>query len=127
MLLTNNSNHRTLGTPLYIASIPIIESIFYTSLTLAILPISTYAIGIGIGALLATATSEIFGRTIVYKIATPLSLLFTVVGGASQGIGAVAATRMFAGLCAGPSLTVGVGILNDLWDISKFHLVPLQF
>ena len=77
-----------------------------------------YAFGIGIGALLCSAISEVFGRTIIYKITTPLCLLFICVGGSSENIISIIFARFLAGVFAGPWLTVGSGSLNDIFDIS---------
>jgi MFS family permease len=118
--LTNplTRNRRTFGTPIYIAAVPEVQEKFHLTNTLAIAPSSLYAYGLGIGALLATAACEIYGRRIVYHVTVPLTLLFTIVGGCSQNYATVAVSRSLAGLFSGPCLTVGVGILNDLWDLS---------
>jgi len=92
--------------------------LFDVNETEAIIPDSLYAYGLAIGALLGTAGCEIFGRRIIYRISIPLSLAFTIVGGFSQSHAVLGNARLFAGLFSGPSLTVGVGILNDIWDLS---------
>jgi len=116
--LTTYDNCRTFGTPIYISAVPHVFNLFHTSLIVAILPASMYAFGIGVGALLCSAISEIFGRTLIYKITTPLCLLFTCVGGASENIVSIIIARFLAGIFAGPWLTVGSGSLNDIFDIS---------
>ncbi|KAN0104562.1 MFS general substrate transporter [Hyaloscypha variabilis] len=107
-----------IGTPIYIAAIPSIQIQFNLTTTLAISPVSLYACGLAIGALIATAACEIYGRRIVFRITLPLALIFTIVGGCSQNFATIAVSRSLAGLFCGPCLTVGVGILNDLWDLS---------
>jgi MFS family permease len=108
----------TLGTPIYVAAIPSTGEHFHVGTTLAIAPLSFYAYGIGIGALLGTVACAVFGRRIVYQITLPLCLVFTVVGGSAKTFATIAIARSLAGLFAGPSLTVGSGIVNDLWDVS---------
>jgi MFS family permease len=54
----------------------------------------------------------------VYRVTIPLTLIFTVVGDSAKNYAALAVARTFAGLFSGLCLTVGVGILNDLWDLS---------
>ncbi|PMD43051.1 MFS general substrate transporter [Hyaloscypha variabilis F] len=108
----------TLGTPIYIAAVPNIAADFHVSTTLAILPISLYAYGLGVGALIASAASEIFGRVIVYKVTLPLSLIFTIVGGAAHNYSTLAAARFLAGTLAGPCVSLGGGVMNDLWNLS---------
>lgn len=114
--------YRTFGTPIYVSAVPSIITIFHVSLTIAILPASMYAFGVGIGALLCSAISEVLGRTLIYKITTPLCLLFTCVGGASESVFSLLITRFLAGIFAGPWLTVGSGTLNDIFDISLERL-----
>ncbi|KAH8783658.1 major facilitator superfamily domain-containing protein [Hyaloscypha finlandica] len=108
----------TIGTAIYIAAIPEVQLQFHLTTTQAISPISLYANGLGIGALIATAACEIYGRRIVYRVTLPIALIFTIVGGCSQNFATLAVSRTLAGLFCGPCLTVGVGILNDLWDLS---------
>jgi MFS family permease len=62
--------------------------------------------------------SEIFGRGIVYRVTLPLSLIFTIVGGAAQNYSTLAAARFLAGMLAGPCVSIGAGVMNDLWNIS---------
>lgn len=107
-----------LGTPIYIGAIPSIAADFNVSTTLAIAPTSLYGYGLGIGAFIGTATCETFGRKIVYQVTIPLTLIFTIIGGSAKNFATIAVTRTLAGLFAGPSLSVGVGIVNDLWDVS---------
>jgi MFS family permease len=113
-----NTFGSTLGTPIYIASVVNVAEDFNLSTTLAIAPGSFYPFGLAIGALLGTATCEIYGRSIVYRSSLPVALLFTIMGGSSKNYTTLAFARSLAGLFSGPCLTVGVGILNDLWDLS---------
>ena len=107
-----------IGTPIYIAAVPNIAVGFRVSTTLAILPISLYAYGLGVGALISSAASEIFGRVIVYKVTLPLSFVFTIVGGAAHNYSTLAAARFLAGTLAGPCVSLGGGVMNDLWNLS---------
>jgi MFS family permease len=91
---------------------------FNISTTLAISPTSLYGYGLAIGSLFATAASESFGRRIVYQVTIPLSLVFTILGGSAQNFVTLAVARFLAGIFSGPCLTVGVGVLNDLWNVS---------
>lgn len=99
------------------AAIPGAEQHFNLSTTLAILPGSLYAYGLSFGALIGTAACEIYGRRIVYQVSVPISLIFTILGGASKNYATLAVARSLAGLFSGPCLTVGAGIINDLWDV----------
>jgi MFS family permease len=108
----------TFGTPIYIAAIQTVGEEFHVGITLAIAPASLYAYGVGIGALVGTAACEVFGRRIVYQVTIPLSLIFTIVGGSAKTFATIAVARSLSGIFAGPSLSIGAGIINDLWDVS---------
>jgi MFS family permease len=100
-----------------IAAIPGVQEKCHLTNILAIAPSFLYAYCIEIGALLGTAACEMYGHRIFYHVTVPLSLLFTILGGCSQNYATLATSRSLAGLFSGPWLTVGVGILNDLWDL----------
>ncbi|KAA8573231.1 hypothetical protein EYC84_003728 [Monilinia fructicola] len=51
-------------------------------------------------------------------VTAPLALAFTILGGAATNFATVAIARVFAGLFASPCLTVGGGIISDVWNIS---------
>ena len=91
---------------------------FGISKTLATVPISCYSAGLGLGSLFSTAFSEVFGRRIVYRVTAPLALIFTLLGGSARNFPTVAIARALAGLFASPCLTVGGGIIGDVWNIS---------
>lgn len=88
------------------------------STTLAIAPITLYAAGLGVGALISTASAEVLGRTIVYRTTLPLALAFTILGGSATEFRVLAVARILAGIFASPCITIGVGVLNDIWDTS---------
>ncbi|APA08312.1 hypothetical protein SS1G_13236 [Sclerotinia sclerotiorum 1980 UF-70] len=108
----------TFGNSTYTGGMPGVMTSFGTSKTLATIPISCYSAGLGIGALFSTAFSEVFGRRIVYRVTAPLALVFTLLGGCATNFGTVAIARALAGLFASPCLTVGGGIISDIWNIS---------
>ncbi|QSZ35752.1 hypothetical protein DSL72_006874 [Monilinia vaccinii-corymbosi] len=108
----------TFANSTYTGGMPGIMESFGTSKTLAAFPISCYSGGLGIGALFSTAFSEVFGRRIVYRVTAPLALTFTILGGCATNFATVAIARVLAGLFASPCLTVGGGIISDVWNIS---------
>ncbi|KAI9646432.1 hypothetical protein NHQ30_004424 [Ciborinia camelliae] len=108
----------TFGNSTYTGGMPGVMASFGTSKTLATVPISSYSAGLGIGALFSTAFSEVFGRRIVYRVTAPLAMIFTLVGGCATNFATVAIARALAGLFASPCLTVGGGIISDVWNIS---------
>ncbi|CEJ62689.1 hypothetical protein PMG11_11182 [Penicillium brasilianum] len=116
----------TLATSIYIASIPGIMVEFNVGRTLAISPVTFYAMGFIFGPMCTSALSEEFGREWIYKISLLLHLIFTVVAGSAKNFATIAVCRAISGLVGSPSVTVFAGVLNDLWKMpeDKFA-VPL--
>ncbi|KAF7917086.1 hypothetical protein EAE99_009415 [Botrytis elliptica] len=108
----------TFGNSTYTGGMPGVVTSFGISKTIATIPISCYSAGLSIGALFSTAFSEVFGRRIVYRVTAPLALIFTLLGGCATNFATIAIARTLAGLFASPCLTVGGGIISDLWNIS---------
>jgi MFS family permease len=92
---------------------------FQVSTTLGISPLSLYAAGLGVGALFASAASEVWGRTIIYRVSLPIALVFTIVGGAATEFRVLAVSRTLAAFFGSPATTIGAGVLNDMWDIKN--------
>ncbi|KAF7957261.1 hypothetical protein EAE96_002848 [Botrytis aclada] len=108
----------TFGNSTYTGGMPGVVTSFGISKTIATIPISCYSAGLGIGAFFSTAFSEVFGRRIVYRVTAPLALTFTLLGGCATNFATIAISRTLAGLFASPCLTVGGGIISDVWNIS---------
>ena len=83
---------------------------FHVTATESILPTSVYSWGIGFGVLLGTATSELFGRQIVYRVSLPLTLVFTIVAATSKSYAVLVVGKALAGVAVGPCLAIGVGV-----------------
>ncbi|CAI7642896.1 unnamed protein product [Penicillium pancosmium] len=109
----------TLTTSIYIASIPGIMLEFRVGQTLAIAPITFYAIGFVIGPICTSALSEEFGRQYIYKVSLFLHLVFTIVGGSAQNFRTLAVARGICGIVGSPCVTVFSGLLNDLWKMPE--------
>ncbi|CAG8214917.1 unnamed protein product [Penicillium olsonii] len=116
----------TLATSIYIASIPGIMAEFSVGRTLAILPVTLYALGFAVGPMCTSALSEEFGRQYVYKVSLLLHFAFTLGGGFAQNYQTVAVCRALSGVAGSPSVSVFAGVLNDLWAMPGDRLgVPL--
>ncbi|RDW63445.1 hypothetical protein BP6252_10990 [Coleophoma cylindrospora] len=107
----------TLGNSMYIGSVNGVQEHFHISLTLALSPITFYSLGFSFGPLVATATSEVFGRAIVYRTAIAVALIFTVVSASAHSFATLAVGRFLAGAAVSPCLGATVAMLNDLWDL----------
>jgi MFS family permease len=84
--------------------------------TLAISPITLYAMGFVIGPILTSAFSEEFGRQYIYKISLLLHLIFTTIGGSAANFRTLAVARAMAGILGSPCVSIFAGVLNDIWE-----------
>lgn len=88
---------------------------FKVSKTAAILTLSLYSLGLGLGPALAAGPSETYGRAVVYKISFFIFMLFTLGAGYSHTFAALLVTRFFAGCFGGPVLAIGAGTMADVF------------
>jgi MFS family permease len=61
-----------------------VQSYFNISTNLAISGFTFYAIGVGMGPLVAAPMSELYGRRIIYRYSLPLGMIFIVAGAVAQ-------------------------------------------
>jgi MFS family permease len=101
-----------------VASVPGVTERFKLSTTLAVSPITFYALGQVIGPAITTSASELFGRRIVLQISACTALLFTIGAGWTQNFPTLVVLRFLASVAVSPCPTVSLGMINDLWDIS---------
>ncbi|KAK4539456.1 hypothetical protein LTR36_010933 [Oleoguttula mirabilis] len=105
----------TAGSSMITPSTPEIEAHFHVSRTAAILSLSLFVLGLGIGPSIAAPISETFGRSIVYKGSAPIFMLFILGAGFSKTFGGLLVCRLLAGMSGGPVLAVGAGTNADLF------------
>lgn len=96
-----------------------VQSEFNVSREIALLPFVFYLLGLSFGPILASPTSEQYGRKIVYMSSLPIFAAFTVGAGFSQGIVSLIVCRFFAGLFSSPGLSIGTGTISDIWPPEK--------
>jgi MFS family permease len=108
------------GSSIYTPAIPDVVKDFGVSSTVAILPLTTYVLGLSFGPMLSAPISETLGRMGTYRIAFPLSALFTLGAGFSPNIGALCVLRFFAGFFGGAPLPVCAGTSADLFRQRDF-------
>lgn len=111
-----------MATSIYIASIPGIMAEFQVGETLAILPVTLYALGFVVGPMCTAALSEEFGRQYVYKTSLLLHFIFTIVAALATNFRTIAVCRALSGLAGSPSVSVFAGVLNDLWRMPEDRL-----
>ncbi|KAI5816441.1 major facilitator superfamily domain-containing protein [Pyronema omphalodes] len=107
----------TFTASIYAASVYQVSHEFHVSITTALLGLSMYVIGLGLGPMFSAPLSEVFGRKMVYFVNLPIFLLFTLGAGLSQNIQTLIICRAFAGIFGGPALAVSAGSFVDIWDL----------
>ncbi|KAI0903027.1 MFS multidrug transporter-like protein [Ustulina deusta] len=106
-----------LGTSIYSPGVPAIMDEFGVSLSVALLGLSLYALGLALGPVIGAPISEIHGRKAVYLITLPIFLLFTAGAGLAGDIQTLIVLRFLSGIFGSPSLAVGAGTAADIWDM----------
>ncbi|KAF2651576.1 MFS general substrate transporter [Lophiostoma macrostomum CBS 122681] len=103
----------TLGTSIYAPGDKDVSRDFGISHTLAMLPLSTYALGMALGPIIASPMSETFGRKIVYLVTTPLFAIFILGSGFCNSITSLCICRFFAGLFGAPGVSLASATIAD--------------
>ena len=101
---------------MYTAGISGVVAQFDVSMTVAILGLSLYLLGIAFAPIITPHLSEAFGRSTVYMISLPLFSLFVIGTGASKSFASIAVCRFFAGFFGGPCLVLIEGTFSDVWS-----------
>ncbi|KAK3657810.1 hypothetical protein LTR56_002189 [Elasticomyces elasticus] len=105
----------TAGSSMITPATPEIGAYFGVSRTAAILALSLFVLGLGLGPTLAAPISEKYGRGVVYKVSGPLYMLFILGSGFTKSFGGLLVCRLLAGLTGGPVLAVGSGTIADMF------------
>ncbi|UPX20159.1 uncharacterized protein EKO05_0010400 [Ascochyta rabiei] len=92
---------------------------FDVSRTVGLMGISLYTLGLAFGPVISAPLSEKYGRKIVYVLAPPVFMLFTLGAGLSKSFASLVICRFFAGLTGSPALAVGSGSNVDLFPPHK--------
>lgn len=92
---------------------------FNVSMTVAILPLSLFLLGVFFAPIITPHLSERLGRSPVYFISLPLFALFILGAGLSKSLGSLAICRFFAGFFGGPCLVLIEGTFADVWPAQK--------
>ncbi|KAF2169124.1 hypothetical protein M409DRAFT_52412 [Zasmidium cellare ATCC 36951] len=105
----------TVGSSLISPANQALQEAFHVSRTAAIVPLTVFVVGLGLGPLIAAPLSEMYGRTIVYKITAPIYILFLAGAGESKTFGSLVVCRFLAGVAGAPVLAVGAGTNADMF------------
>ncbi|KAK5950321.1 Synaptic vesicle transporter SVOP [Knufia fluminis] len=97
---------------------------FHVSHEVALLTITVFVIGFGVGPLAFAPFSELFGRRPVYAITMGLAVVFVIPCAVSQNIGTLIVCRLIDGIAFSAPMTLVGGTLADLWR-NEERAVPM--
>ncbi|KAL8712028.1 MAG: hypothetical protein Q9220_003724 [cf. Caloplaca sp. 1 TL-2023] len=90
-----------------------------TSEALSSFAVSIYILGFGIGPLVLSPSSELWGRNIVFNITNVLFVVFTVACAVSNSLAMLTGFRFLAGCAGSAALTIGGGTIADVMPPEK--------
>ncbi|OCK78468.1 MFS general substrate transporter [Lepidopterella palustris CBS 459.81] len=88
---------------------------FNVSPEVALLSITLFVVGFGIGPMVFAPLSEIVGRRPIYASTLLVAVIFTIPGAVAKTIGTLLVTRAIAGIAFSAPMTLVGGTLADLW------------
>lgn len=98
-----------------ITGVPQVARHFGVSQTAALVPLTVYVLGLGLGPVISAPLSETYGRRAVYLLFFPPSLLLTLGAGLSKSYPSFVVFRLLAGILGSGCLAVGAGTNGDLF------------
>ena len=93
----------------------VISDFHSTGMTLAVLVVSVFLVGMGAGLLLVSGVSEVYGRAAVIHVTNALFVVFGVAAALSQSLGQLIGLRLLQGVAAAAPPAIGGGVIGDLF------------
>lgn len=116
----------TMGSSLYVSGVPEMVARYHVNQTLAVSGLTFYLLGLA--TVIGAPLSEVFGRKPVYFFSLPISMLFTMGVGLSNGhMRIILPLRFFSGVFASPALSVGSGTIMDIFDMDEVSVAMTFF
>lgn len=112
------------GSSIYTPGTDQIQAQFNVSRRVALLPFVFYLLFLAFGPVLAAPISETLGRRSVYVTGLFLLAVFSLGAGFARNIATLTVLRSFAGLFASPGLSIGTGVIADLWTPEQ-RMIPM--
>ncbi|KAK4196978.1 putative transporter [Triangularia verruculosa] len=92
-----------------------VQESFGISHEAALVPVSVFVIGFGVGPMIFAPLSEVYGRRIIYGSTLLLAVIFIIPCAVSQNIGTLIVCRTIDGIAFSAPMTLVGGTLADLW------------
>lgn len=116
----------TMGSSLYVSSVPELVARYHVNQTLALAGLTFYLLGLS--TVIGAPLSEVFGRKPIYMVSLPLACLFTMGVGLSNGhMRIILPLRFFAGVFASPALSIASGTIMDIFDVDEVSVAMTFF
>ncbi|KAK4167107.1 major facilitator superfamily domain-containing protein [Cladorrhinum sp. PSN259] len=81
----------------------------------ALVPISVFVVGFGVGPMIFAPLSEVFGRRIIYASTLFVAVIFIIPCAVAKNIGTLIVCRLIDGIAFSAPMTLVGGTLADLW------------
>ncbi|ETN39835.1 uncharacterized protein HMPREF1541_06061 [Cyphellophora europaea CBS 101466] len=116
----------TMGASIYAPGHEQVKAEFGVSTTVALLPLSSYSLGLAFGPTISSPLSETFGRKFVFLLTLPLFDIFVLGFGLSRSIASLIVCRFFAGMFAAPGVSIAAATIAD-YMAPRRRALPLAF
>lgn len=116
----------TMGSSTYVSSVPELVARYGINQTLALAGLTFYLLGLS--TVIGAPLSEVFGRKPIYLFSLPISMLFTMGVGLSNGhMRIILPLRFFSGVFGSPCLSIGSGTIMDIFDVDQVSVAMTFF
>lgn len=104
----------SLSSTLYTSGIPGLQEDFHVSKFVALLGVTTYLLGMGIGSIVFAPLSELVGRRLVYIVSMTIFLLLLLPSALAQNIESILINRFFGGFFGSALMSNSPASVNDI-------------
>jgi multidrug resistance protein len=104
----------SLSSTLYTSGIPGLQEDFHISKIVALLGVTTYLLGMGIGSIIFAPLSELVGRRPVYIVSMIIFLLLLLPSALAQNIESILVSRFFGGFFGSALMSNSPASVNDI-------------
>lgn len=92
-----------------------VEATFDVSEEVALLTITVFVVGFGVGPLMFAPLSEVYGRQVIYGSTLLIAVVFIIPEAVAKNIGTLIVCRAIDGIAFSAPMTLVGGTLADLW------------
>ncbi|KAJ5419995.1 hypothetical protein N7465_002514 [Penicillium sp. CMV-2018d] len=116
----------SLSSTLYTSGIPGLQEEFHISKIVALLGVTTYLLGMGIGSILFAPLSELLGRRPIYIVSMTIFLLLLLPSALAQNIQSILVGRFFGGFFGSALMSNSPASVNDIVS-DKYRALAFGF